>query len=85
MELNHRFQGYISLDLDKLMKIYQFSLKDYEILVWACNVTCVWKKGFFQTCVLSDLIPRIGQTVAHDVIGMTYYKLTNDSSPPLVL
>ena len=56
MELNHRFQGYISLDLDKIMKIYQFSLKDYEILLWAYNVTCVWKKGSFQTCVLSELI-----------------------------
>lgn len=56
MELNHRFQGYISLDIDKLMKLYQLSLKGYEILVWACTVTCVWKKDFFQTCVLSELI-----------------------------
>ena len=84
MELNHRFQGYISLDLYENISIFIKRLWDSSLGLY--RHMCL-EKRFFQTCVLSDLIPRIGQTVAHDVIGigMTYYKLTNGSSPPLVL
>ena len=50
MELNHRFQGFISLDLDKLMKIYQFALKDSSLGLY--RHMCLEKRFFPDMCAV---------------------------------